>query len=223
MMAVMRASLAAASMASICAGSFGPGPQHRAVELGRRRKHVVRGGAALHAAELVGGELLLLDGDAHALRELLHRLDERQALQQHQELEGISTGLASEAVEDVLVWDDVEGGGLLLMERTQPLVGLAEAIERDMLLDDSDDVDAVADLIDGLARNAPHGRSSRPRWQLAAHPGRRARRRRVRRGPRGCAACPPGHHSRGRGGGCDASATRRARRPGCRRLPPRPR
>jgi hypothetical protein len=72
--------------------------------------------------------------------------------------------LAAEAVEHLLLRDDVERRRLFLVERAQPEPVLAPLLERDVPLDHLYDVGGLADGVDGLAGDARHPSSLSRRW-----------------------------------------------------------
>jgi hypothetical protein len=54
-----------------------------------------------------------------------------------------------------IVAGDDEGGGLLVVEGAEAFVGAPGGLEAHESPDEVDDVDAVADLLDGLVGNPP--------------------------------------------------------------------
>ena len=69
----------------------------------------------------------------------------------HVEGEDVAALAAAEAVEVLRVGEDDERGRLLLMERAEPLVAAAGALELHVGADQLDDVGAFADFGDGVA------------------------------------------------------------------------
>jgi hypothetical protein len=69
---------------------------------------------------------------------------------QLEELEHVAADAAAEAVEVALLAIDVERRRLLAVERTEPLVGGAGLLERDVILDDDDDVGVMLQVVDEL-------------------------------------------------------------------------
>jgi hypothetical protein len=67
-----------------------------------------------------------------------------------EELEHVAADAAAEAVEVALVAVDVERRRLLAVERAEALVGGASLLERDVVLDDDDDVGVVLEVVDEL-------------------------------------------------------------------------
>ena len=79
------------------------------------------------APALVGrARILLLELQAHAVAvgEVLHRADELETLGVHDEVEGVAGGLAAEAVIDLARGADTERWRALVVEGTQPDVGV---------------------------------------------------------------------------------------------------
>src|SRR5262245_12343675 len=80
------------------------------------------------------------DRDAEFLGEHAHRVLEANLFMQLQELEDIATNAAAKAVKKSLLGIDMERRCLLPMKRTQSLVGPARTLQRNVLLDDRQDV-----------------------------------------------------------------------------------
>jgi hypothetical protein len=99
--------------------------------------------------------------DAHLAAQLARGLRKGEVLVTHQEGEGVAAGVTAEAVEDLAVGVDVEGGGLLFVERTQTLVIAACGLEGDVAADELNEIDAIANRLDRLVGNSAH--CQRPR------------------------------------------------------------
>ena len=69
--------------------------------------------------DLLGGDLFLLHLDVVSLCQPAERFGVREVLMLHDEVDGVAALAAAEALEDALGGRDGEGGGLLVMERTQ--------------------------------------------------------------------------------------------------------
>ena len=108
----------------------------------------------LLAPPLLGGRGRLL-GDFHAdpLAEPAHRFGEGEPLDAHQKGEDVAADAAAEAVEDLPRAVDVEGGGLLAVERAEAEVIGSGVFERQITGNDLDDVGALAYLLNRLFRN----------------------------------------------------------------------
>ena len=97
-------------------------------------------------------------------RELLHRLHELHVRVVHQEADRRAVRPAAEAVVELLVGDDGERRGLLVVERAARLELLAGALQGDVVLDDFDDVDAGDEVVDeGLGDPSCHVPAPPPR------------------------------------------------------------
>src|SRR5262249_6448552 len=119
------------------------------------------------------------DRDAGALREEPRGLEELDPLAHHHELERVAARAAAEAVEELLRLVDVEGRGLLVVERAEAAVLAAGFLEGDRLGDEGDDVDGRPDLADEVGSARRHqdpvprvrvrerlGASPAPRWNV---------------------------------------------------------
>ena len=95
------------------------------------------------------GALLLGDVDAELAREGAGGLGEREPRMLHQEGDDVAALLASEAVEDLSIGIDVEGGRLLGVERTEPAPVATGLLQVDIAPDQADDVGAASDLRNG--------------------------------------------------------------------------
>jgi hypothetical protein len=109
---------------------------------------VVRCEQALGCAAIAGAGLR--DLDPHLAAQGAHRLGEGEVLHLHQERDGVAALLAAEAVEAAAIRADVEGRGLFVVEGTEAFVVGTRLLQRDEASDQADDVDAIADLLDGL-------------------------------------------------------------------------
>ena len=91
-------------------------------------------------------------------RELFHRLDELQVRIVHQEPDRGAVRPATEAMIELLVRNHGERRRLLVVERAARLVLLAGALERDVVLDDLDDVGRRDEVVyEGLGDPPRHG------------------------------------------------------------------
>ena len=97
---------------------------------------------------LLGG-VVGLDGERHAsaFGQQAHGVHEPEAVLLHQELEHIAMLAAAETMVALAGGVDVEGGGLLLVERTAGLEGTAHAPERDPGVNEADNVGSGANLL----------------------------------------------------------------------------
>ena len=160
------------------------------VEVDRLRHGLVQRGPALAVG---GGGGVLGDGDAAALGQAPHGLDEVDVLDLAHEGDGVTRLLAPEAVEHAHLGVDTERRGLLLVEGAQPHPARALLLERGVLADERHDVRGgphTDDVLvrDGHARTVPRrriGGSREPR--RGPLPGPRSRRS-PRRVPRASAA-----------------------------------
>jgi hypothetical protein len=90
--------------------------------------------------------------------EVLDGLRKVDVLVVHDEAEGVAAGAAAEAVVELLLGIDAEGGGLFVVEGAARAVVLAGFLELHAPVDDVDDVDAIEQVIDeGLGYAAGHG------------------------------------------------------------------
>jgi len=124
----------------------------------------LRGGGRLaHAAEETGlaGVVALGDLDAALRGQRAHGLGEAQVFVLHQERERVPTTVAAEAVEDLPLRMDVEGGRLLVVEGAEALEAATGLAERDVTADEIDDVDAGSDRFDRLLGDPAHALASR--------------------------------------------------------------
>ncbi|CAM5434678.1 hypothetical protein RLIN73S_01362 [Rhodanobacter lindaniclasticus] len=87
-------------------------------------------------------------GEAHRLRQLLHRVGELQPVVVHQELDRAAVHAAAEAVEELLGRADVERGRALVVERAAGGPLAPGLLQRHPPLDHVDDVDAGKQFID---------------------------------------------------------------------------
>src|SRR5262249_8867897 len=73
-------------------------------------------------------------------------------LVEHDELEGVAPGVTAEAVEKLHLRVDGEGGGLLVVERAEPLQPRTGRLEGDVIRNQANDVTCVPDRRDELSR-----------------------------------------------------------------------
>src|SRR5205085_3295422 len=126
-------------------GSTGMFPENALIEDARlfidlRERRPVR--AATRLLRIRG-----LQVDASLGRQLLRRLAEALAVELHDELDRVAGRAAAEAVEDLLVGDDIEAGRLLAVEGAQAFPVAARLLQADAALHHRDHVDAVAQLL----------------------------------------------------------------------------
>jgi hypothetical protein len=79
---------------------------------------------------------------------------------QLEELEHVAADAAAETVEEALVAVDVERRRLLAVKRTEPLVGGAGLLQRDVVADDHHDVGVVLQVVDELLGEQGQGTNS---------------------------------------------------------------
>src|SRR5690606_38497985 len=145
--------------------------QHSLEEVCRERDGLV---------QLAVGILLLArpfparDLHANAVRDLAHRVGEREPLVLHEETENVARLAAAEALEEALRWDHVERRRLLVMERAERTEVLARALEGQQLADHLDDVRAFAHLIDQMIANHARSATVTPASPSPMPPGRKA-------------------------------------------------
>ena len=94
--------------------------------------------------------------DAELLRQHLHRFREIDFLVQLEKLEHVAAGAAAEAVKKSFLRIDVKRRRLLRMKRTQPLVGRPRTLQRNIVLDDLDDVGMKPEIVDELLGEEGH-------------------------------------------------------------------
>ena len=92
--------------------------------------------------------------DARLVRQLLDCVAEAAPFHLHDELDRIAGDAAAEAVEHLLVRDDVEAGCLLAVERAEPLPVVAALLERHAPLHHRNQIHPVAQLLQFLVRDA---------------------------------------------------------------------
>ena len=80
--------------------------------------------------------------------QLLHRLGEAQVVELHQKTQGVTVRPAAEAVIELLVMADREGGRVLLMERAETAVVAPALLELHALGNDVDDIGPRQQVID---------------------------------------------------------------------------
>ncbi len=126
-----------------------------AIEGGRPVEQVVEG-----ARVRTGTDGFPIGRDLHAglLRQLFHGLAKVLALVLHQEGDRAAVGAAAEAMVELLLGADGEGGGLLVVKRATGLVVLPRLAQGDAAVDEVDDVDAGEQRIDEVGWDpAGHG------------------------------------------------------------------
>jgi len=133
---------------------------------------------ALFGTLLPGLGVVVLFGDLEA-REVgqdLHGFEEFDVLELADEVDKIAAFLAAEAVEELLVGTDLEGGGLFVVEGSAGFEVVAGLLEGDVTVDQIDDVDPIFELADkgvvdhgGGRRQLPtgHGRVVPQSWLKA--------------------------------------------------------
>lgn len=111
----------------------------------------------------------LFAGHFHAgcAGQFLDGLGEVQIVVVHDEAQGVAAGAAAEAVVELLVGADREGGGFLLVERAAGGVVLAGFFQLDARTHHVDDVEAVDQVVNEALGNQP-GHGSLVIWQLAS-------------------------------------------------------
>src|SRR5690606_17435546 len=99
---------------------------------------------------------LVRDAVTDAISQLLDGLDEPDVFHLHEEGEDVAALPRGEAMEIAVLRAHVERGGLLVLERREPLQRIRAArFECDVLADDLLDAGALADRGDVLLRNPP--------------------------------------------------------------------
>src|SRR5262249_37616356 len=88
------------------------------------------------------------DRDPEFLREHPHGILEPDFLVKLEELEHVAADAAAEAVEKSFFRIDVKRRRLLAVERTESFIGASGALQRDVLLDDRQEVRLKAQIID---------------------------------------------------------------------------
>ncbi len=109
--------------------------------------------AGLGAPLGLAGALDARHFEAGVARELLDRVRKRLAAVLHQEADRRAMGAAPEAVVELLGRTDGERGRLFVVERTAGLVVRAGLLERDVAVDDIDDVDPGKQRLYEIVRN----------------------------------------------------------------------
>src|SRR5690625_570438 len=113
--------------------------------------------------------------DTCTLAKVPQRLRERDALRTHHEVVNVTLGLAAEAVEEALVAVDVEGRGLLVVNRAQALqLAPSGRLESHLLADHLGDVKAGPYLLLGLTRQLSTPRDQKQSSPTAVFRSRRA-------------------------------------------------
>ncbi len=109
---------------------------------------------------LARGALLVLDRDPEPVGEPLHRPDEVEALGVLDEPDHVAALVTAVAVVELVDGVDREARGLLLVERAAAGEARAGLAERRALLDDGDEVGALAHRLDGRVLDARHQRAA---------------------------------------------------------------
>jgi len=138
----------------------GLAPEDGAVVEGRRFEDRLEAVALLPDARVRPGRLL--DLDAGPLAEKAQRLAEVEVVPLLDEREDVAPLAAPEAAPGPRLGEDVEGGGLLAVERAEALEAAAGPLQLDGLADDVDDVEAALDLVDGRVRHGHPRARCRP-------------------------------------------------------------
>ena len=127
-------------------------PEHALVERARLLVHLGQRRAAGRPA----GFLRIRRSEVHAglVGELLDRLAEAAAFHLHDELDRVAGDPAAEAMEHLLVRDDVEAGCLLAVDRAEPLPVVPALLQRHAPLHHRDQVHPVAQLLQLLVGDA---------------------------------------------------------------------
>ncbi len=94
--------------------------------------------------------LVTRQGDTRPLGQEPHGLGELETVVTAEELEGVASGVAAEAVKEVQLRVDREGGRLFLVKRAEALPALAGALERNDRPHEVHEIDARADLVEDL-------------------------------------------------------------------------
>ena len=145
---------------------------HRTGRLGVRAELFaeVLGRLAEHAIERreIGrswaGLALLGQFEARLAGEVLDGVEKAEALVLHEEADGAAVRPAAEAMVELLLAADREGGGLLVVERAAGLVVLSGLAQGDATVDEVDDVGAGEEGVDEVGGNsAGHGVSEQKR------------------------------------------------------------
>ena len=100
--------------------------------------------------------LVTRQGNTRPLGQEPHGLGELETVVTAEELEGVATGVAAEAVKEVQLRVDREGGRLFLVKRAEALPALAGALERNDRPHEVHEIDACADLVEDLGGHS-HG------------------------------------------------------------------
>src|SRR5262249_3422472 len=96
------------------------------------------------------------DGQAEFLRQHAYRILKADLLVQFQELEYVAADAAAEAVEESLLGIDMKRGRLLTVKWAEPLVGPPRPLQRDVLLDDRQEVRLKAQVVNKGLRKKRH-------------------------------------------------------------------
>ena len=118
----------------------------------RLRHRVEQDAASL--ASFVLAPLGVANRDAGLAREPLDGADEVEMLDLAHERDRVATDAAAEALEQAVLFVDVERAGLLRVERAQPDPSPPDPLELHVLRDDVTKVDGIADTLDVLVHDA---------------------------------------------------------------------
>ncbi len=119
-----------------------------------------RGDEAIAPRAILGHRLVVVpQGDAGTRRETFDGLDEIEMLDLADERDRVAVRLATEAVVPRELWVDVERRGLLGVERAEPEVAIADALEREVLAREGDEVGRVADPRNVLVEDSHEDRA----------------------------------------------------------------
>ena len=129
-----------AGLRAVRSGEVGP----EMVE--RDLMHLAQNGACFRPVVSGGG--LLRQFDAVLLGQFFERLPEREPLDIHHETEDVAFGVAAEAFVELMVGIDREGRGLLVMERAEAGIPVAEAAQaRNVIRNDANDIELRFDVL----------------------------------------------------------------------------
>ncbi len=120
-------------------------PQRRRLQLGGEFRLAGAGGPLSGLARYL---------DSRDRGKLFHRRDEVEPFVFHQEADRVAAGAAAEAVVELLVGVDAEGGAFLVVEGAERGVVLARFAQVHAGIDHVDDIDALEQVIDELLRNS---------------------------------------------------------------------
>jgi hypothetical protein len=141
--------------------------RRRARDMGRKHAVVPGDRAVEHVAQAGLAGILpartLVEFDTGLGREGLESLRKRDRVALHHEAEHVAAQAAAKALPALPVGSHIEGGGLLTVERAQPLERCTRFLELDGLADDIDDRQPVLDFRGDADSHGPSSRTSAPR------------------------------------------------------------